>query len=233
MPRMSIAPEQFKTRPEDSRVAGWVKLPTGAWVTTVPLVWVVVGEPVLFSRHDGELSDRACEIHEARLPTPHEMDLALAARSSLLAAPVTLPRPDMLKPGEDPQAWRVAHMMGRAACERHDTEAKAELVKLGWDGTQFVGAIGKCLVAGEDALGPYPEDDMIALYGWPRSRTPGDVWQSLNDGRRHPERVPPPLRHDRKYSDYGTLQLLARDEAPLQVFDPVVVALILGQLEAA
>lgn len=209
----------FRTRPEDAHVVAAMRVGE-VWLSSLPLV---DGPSGLFARLSWADGRSAAALLGGRLPTPHELDEGLAA--GVLLHPVTLPSLNMVPHGVDPQTLRVSQMMGREWCATHDNRVRRQLADLGWDGQQHVASVGKHWVEGSDHAGHFPPSGWAALYGWYRSRRPGDLWQPLNDGR------PKPLRHDAAtYTDYGTLTHVVWDHDP-GAGDLVALAQALGQIE--
>lgn len=189
--------EQFRTNPDNAQPsAGWTK--AGAvWITCEPLYDET---EKLYARLVYDDAEHAARALGGRLPTPHELDVAMLG--GLLIKPVTLYVDE-----------RSTHlMMSRAWCAHHDeiAEERADKARLD-DPNPFVhiASIGKHWVRGHDAHGDYPPAYWAALYGWYRSRTPGDMFQPLNDGR------PKPLRHGAaNYVDYSMTTHVVRETEP-------------------
>lgn len=221
-----MAAPVFRTLAADARPVGVARVGE-VWLTVLPLVDRTSG---LFARLSWASAKARAVALGGRLPSPADLDAGLAA--GLLLHPVTLPTPEMIPRGMTDQEAREALMMGREWCTVHDNRVRRQLADLGLDGRQHVASAGKHWVEGSDARGAYPPPGWAALYGWFRSRRPGDVWQSLNDGR------PKPLRHDAGtgddstgYTDYGTLSHVAWDHDPGPLEDVVALAEVAGQIE--
>lgn len=222
-----MALEQFRSNPDGAKATAWAKVGE-IWITSIPLVDVATG---LFASLGFDDALEAASLLGGRLPTPDELVAALAV--GLLLHPVTLPTGDMSHGMTEAQAQalRVAHMMSREWHSIHDAIVRRALADIGWDGKQHVAGIGKHWVAGVDALGAYPPPGWAALFGWFRSRRPGDMWQALNNGRTSPD--PRHVRHDRSYRDYSSTTHVVRTTAPANDTDLVAMAETLDLLEPA
>lgn len=112
--------------------AGWERLPSGAWVTRLPLLDAELGGAAL-----AHLTYRdalhAAELHGARLPTRAEVYEATHV-AALVLRPVTL--------SHGPE------MVTREHAELHDRMVAEQLATRRWDGRSLVAGAGKHWVAG-------------------------------------------------------------------------------------
>lgn len=196
-PRVGAAVTDVYLTPAASAVVspdGWRKLPSGRWVTTLPLLdartlGVASDSGVLFAHLDYELLLLVCQRLTA-WPISPEGVVELNAHGYRLE-PVTI-SPDSST---------------RAACVSHDQRVWQQLAD-GWDGRLPVANAGKPWVSG--AL-----PGRSRLFGWSKSvrshsMAPdafGEWLQPLQNA------------HNRQHVDYSSLCTLERDTAPDGVTD--------------
>lgn len=127
--------DTFRTQPQNAEVhgSGWLRLPSGAEVTRLPLIDASTPEP-LFARLTYRDAKAVAARLGGRLPTRDEvLEVVQAARAGgLVLQPVTL--------SFGPE------MVTRAHAVTHDERVKRML--LGWDGWRPVCGVGKHWVSG-------------------------------------------------------------------------------------
>jgi hypothetical protein len=128
----------FISKPSDLEIheCGWVQLPSGVWITNLPVIDV---QTHLFGRLGwgpaGDwLGDRGW-----RFPSLGEFDLF--HKASLYIAPYTMPTAEMLRAYGIPidnddaiDSFRNANMMTREWCQLHDAEVWTRMAAANWDG---------------------------------------------------------------------------------------------------
>ncbi len=160
---------------------GWRRLPSGVWVTALPLV--ALDNWGRFSHLDYDTTLAAAERLRARLLAPATV-VELNAHGHRL-------KPEISAPGAD--------MSSRARCDAHDDAVAKQLIE-GWDGERPVANAGKPWVSG--AL-----PGKSRLFGWSKRADAsgmgpqdfGDWWQPLQNA------------HNRRHADYSSLVTLEAD----------------------
>lgn len=184
---MSVEP--FVSKPGNAYVASWAKLGS-VWVSAEPLIdGATVDQPDAprYCRFTWKEANEAATLLGCRLPTAAEID---AIRDDALSAGGircdchTLPDADMIKAaGVAFPNWRdpasvaayqaaVQHMLnesmaGAAWCALHDARVRADLQRLGFDGTRVALNAGKWYCKGLSAEKPGgPPSGRAWLKGW-------------------------------------------------------------------
>lgn len=181
--------------------ASWVQLPSGVWITNLPL-WDP--DEGIFAELTYRDALTVAERHGARLPKPGEI-VELNAHS-LRLDPFFMPSAPMIdQEGErrghalheaEIDAWRNENMSGLEWAQIHTAEMLRRLEHSEWSGGA-VSNIGKHWVAGAPAGRAY-------LAGWFYK---GRFMQPLPAlGSRGP--------HDDGHHDYGTTTILVADSDP-------------------
>ncbi len=211
----------YRTRHEDASVSpnGWTRLPSGTWVTRVPLVDGAASPLFAHLDYEGALAvaarlggqlvrpETVVEIHAVGhqirpYPLP-DSEQRIAFRSARGK------RPSLIIEGAAWDRALYAPMASREWCERHDFEVWSRIAQSDWDLGRPVSGAGKLWVHG--AL-----PGKSRLMGWPR-RTDSKSLAKRGAGGERDWLQPLMNAHDRRHHDYGTLTVIECDDEPVEL----------------